>query len=160
MTTPQPTIVTRDEQPYVAYRATVTMASIPAIADRIGDVVGWLMANDIPLAGAPFLKYNVIDMGRELEMEAGVPTQTPVDPAPEMISGVIPAGRYATVTHVGPPSQLVDATAALLTWADQQGLTWDRDGERWGCRLEIYQTDPTTQPDVTKWETDLAFKLA
>ncbi len=77
-----------------------------------------------------------------------------------MITGVLPAGRYATVTHIGPPSQLVDATTALLRSADRQGLTWDRDGERWGCRLEIYKTDPTTQPDITKWETDLAFRLA
>ncbi len=77
MTTPEPTIVTRPDQPYVAYRATVTMQSIPTIADRIGNVVGWLISNGIPLAGAPFLKYDLIDMGKELEMEAGVPTRHP-----------------------------------------------------------------------------------
>jgi hypothetical protein len=34
------------------------------------------------------------------------------------------------------------------------------EGERWGCRLEIYLTDPREQPDVSAWETQLAFRLA
>jgi effector-binding domain-containing protein len=80
-------------------------------------------------------------------------------------SGVLPAGRYATVTHLGHPDQLIDATAALLDWAAEQGLQWDMsetdDGQRWGgCRLEVYNTDPAEEPDMNKWETELAFRLA
>jgi hypothetical protein len=56
------------------------------------------------------------------------------------------------------------ATKALLDWAAEQGLTWDvtpgEDGERWACRLEIYLTDPSQEPDMSKWVTQLAFKLA
>jgi hypothetical protein len=33
-------------------------------------------------------------------------------------------------------------------------------GERWGCRLEIYHTDPLEQPDMNAWRTELAFRLA
>ena len=33
-------------------------------------------------------------------------------------------------------------------------------GERWGCRLEIYLTDSSQEPDMSKWVTELAFKLA
>jgi len=33
-------------------------------------------------------------------------------------------------------------------------------GERWGCRLETYLTDPSEEPDMNKWETQLAFRLA
>jgi hypothetical protein len=47
-------------------------------------------------------------------------------------------------------------------WAPQQGLAWDvtspPDGERWGCRLEIYHDEPGQ--DMSEWETELAFKLA
>ena len=81
-----------------------------------------------------------------------------------MISGVLPAGRYATLTHVGHPSELMGATKALLDWAAGQGLTWDMspdaDGDRWGSRLEIYLTDPREEPDMSKWVTQLAFRLA
>jgi hypothetical protein len=33
-------------------------------------------------------------------------------------------------------------------------------GDRWSCRLEIYLTDPSQEPDMNKWETQLAFRLA
>jgi hypothetical protein len=59
---------------------------------------------------------------------------------------------------------LADATAALLDWAAEQGLTWDvretEGGQRWGARLEIYETDPAQEPDMNQWVTELAFRLA
>lgn len=76
----EPSTTERSEQPYVAVRATVTMATIGAIADRIPDVLTWLAAHGATAAGAPFLKYNVIDMEQELEVEAGALT-TAVVPA-------------------------------------------------------------------------------
>ena len=141
-----PEIVTRAEQPYVAVRAKVTMGEIAAFARRFGEVFGWLDGHGLVPAGPPFFKYNVIDMARELEMEAGVPIATAIGGDDQMVAGVLPAGRYATLTHVGHPSELMAATKALLDWAAEQGLTWDvtpsEDGDRWACRLENYLTDP------------------
>ena len=65
---------------------------------------------------------------------------------------------------MGPPGELAEVTGALLDWAAGEGLSWDmapgEAGERWGSRLEIYLTDPSQEPDMSKWETQLAFKLA
>ena len=159
-----PEIETRAEQPYVAVRAKVTMGEIAAFARRFGEVFGWLDSHGLAPAGPPFFKYNVIDMARELEMEAGVPVATATDGDDQVVAGVLPAGRYATLTHVGHPSELMAATKALLDWAAEQGLTWDvtpsEDGDRWACRLENYLTDPEQEPDMSKWVTQLAFKLA
>jgi hypothetical protein len=44
-------------------------------------------------AGAPFLKHNVIDMARQLEIEAGVPVAAPVDGDGEVFSAVLSAER-------------------------------------------------------------------
>jgi effector-binding domain-containing protein len=159
-----PEIVTRPEQPYVAIRGHVTMAEIGAFAVRTPEVFAWLGAHGADPVGPPFLKYNVIDMMRQLEIDNGVPVAAPVDVDGDVIAGVIPAGRYATVTHVGHPSELAGATKALLDWADAQGLTWDTspdaNGERWGGRVEIYLTDPREEPDMSKWVTQLVFRLA
>jgi effector-binding domain-containing protein len=159
-----PEIVTRAEQPYVAIRGQVSMAEIGAFAVRTPEVFAWLGAHGLPPAGPPFLKYNVIDMARDLEIDNGVPVAAPVEGDAEVIAGVLPAGRYATLTHVGHPSELMAATKALLDWAAAQGLTWDMsplaDGERWGSRLEIYLSDPREEPDMSKWVTQLAFRLA
>ena len=161
-----PEIVTRAEQPYVAIRGHVSMAELGAFAVRTGEVFAWLGSRGLTPAGPPFLKNNVIDMMRQLEVENGVPLTAPADATGdgEVISGLLPAGRYATVTHVGHPSELAGATKALLDWAAGQGLTWDMSpgetGERWGSRLEFYLTDPREEPDMSKWITQLAFKLA
>jgi effector-binding domain-containing protein len=159
-----PEIVTRAEQPYVAIRGHVSMAEIGAFAVRIPEVYAWLGARGVAPAGPPFLKYNVIDMMRQLEIDNGVPVAAPVDGGGDVIAGVLPAGRYATVTHVGHPSELMGVTKALLDWAAGQGLTWDMSpgeaGERWGSRLEIYLTNPREEPDMSKWVTQLAFRLA
>jgi effector-binding domain-containing protein len=159
-----PEIVTRDEQPYVAIRGHVSMAEIGAFAVRTGEVFGWLAARGLAPAGPPFLKYNVIDMARQLEIDNGVPVLAPAVGDSTMIASVLPAGRYATLTHVGHPSELMGATKALLDWAAEQHLTWDMSsgqaGERWGSRLEFYLTDPREEPDMTKWVTQLAFRLA
>jgi len=160
----QPSIVERPDQPYVAIRGLVTMQTVGAIADRLAEVFVWLAEHRLQPTGAPFFKYNRIDMKRQLEVEVGVPVAAVADGDGEVRAGVLPAGRYATVTHVGHPDELIGVTAALLDWAAQQGLRWDMsetaDGQRWGCRLEVYHTDPTEEPDMRKWETELAFRLA
>ncbi len=159
-----PEITERAAQPYVAVKAQVTMQTIGAIADRIPEVFGWLAAHGVAPAGPPFLKYNVIDMARQLEIEAGVPVAAAVDGGGSVLPGVLPAGRYATMTYAGHPAKLIDATAELLAWASREGLVFDvaesGAGERWGSRLEIYFTDPAREPDMDRWETQLAFRLA
>jgi effector-binding domain-containing protein len=159
-----PQITERAEQPYVAIRAHVTMAELSGLADRFGEVFGWLGARGIAPAGAPFFRYNVIDMERQLEVEAGIPVPQVVDGDGPVMSGTLPAGRYATAIHAGPYDGLVPAVAALLAWAAQQDVQWDMtvadDGEHWGSRLEIYLTDPSQLPDPSTWQTELVFRLA
>ena len=162
---PAPEIVTRPEQPYVAIRTHVTMADLGTVVPPLNqEVFAWLGGRGVAPAGAPFWKYNVIDMAGELEVEAGVAVAAAVAGDGQIMAGVLPAGRYATLTHVGHPSELMAATKDLLDWAAEQGLSWDvtsgNTGDRWACRLETYLTDPRVEPDMSKWVTQLAFKLA
>ena len=162
---PAPEIVTRPEQPYVAIRTQVTMADLGTVVPPLNqEVFAWLGGRGVATAGAPFWKYNVIDMAGELEVEAGVAVAAAVAGDGQIMAGVLPAGRYATLTHVGHPSELMAATKDLLDWAAEQGLSWDvtssENGDRWACRLEIYLTDPRQEPDMSKWVTQLAFRLA
>jgi effector-binding domain-containing protein len=162
--TSEPEIESRGEQPYVAIRRQVTMDTIAEVADRIPEVIGWLGARGIEPAGSPFLRYDVIDMQRRLDIEAGVPVAGLVDPAGDILAGVLPAGRYVTVGHVGHPAGLLGVTASLLGWAAERELRWDMSetdaGQKWGCRLEVFKTNPAEEPDPAKWQTELAFRLA
>jgi hypothetical protein len=128
------------------------------------EVFRWLDGRGRRPAGPPFWKYNIIDMQRELEIEAGVTVVGSVEGDERVLCGVLPAGRYVTLRHVGHPSTLMDATASLLDWAAARGLVWDMQpsptGNRWGARLEFYLTDPEEEPDMTRWVSELAFRLA
>ena len=160
----EPTIVHRAEQPYLAIPGVVTMQTIGQIADRLPELYGWLGEHGIEPTGAPFFKYNVIDMEQRLDMEVGFPVAVAVAGEGEVVAGVLPAGRYASVHHVGHPDELVTVTGALLDWAAERGLRGDatetEEGDEWGCRLEVYNNNPADEPDMTKWETDLYFRLA
>jgi effector-binding domain-containing protein len=159
----QPEIVQRSEQPYVGIRALVTMQTIGQVLPGLcPEVAGWLSAQGVHPAGPPFFKFNVIDMERQLEVEAGFPVAAPLTGDDRVLAGIVPPGRYATLRHTGHPEELITATSRLLDWAAQQGLAFDvedtSEGQRWAARLEIYQADPP--PDMNAWETELAFKLA
>jgi effector-binding domain-containing protein len=163
--TAEPVIIQRPPQPYVAIKTLVTMQALGRDVPPLnGEVMGWLGQHGVAPAGPPFWKYNVIDMERELEIEAGSPVATALPRDDRVLAGVLPAGRYASVRHIGHPDTLVGAVAALLDWAKAQDLRWDSeetpDGERWGSRLEIYHSDPVVEPDMSKWETELAFRLS
>ena len=163
----EPRVAERPPTPYVGVTQTVTMTTIAEIADQIPRVIESAVALGLTPAGAPFLRYDVIDMARELAIEAGIPLADDVPPGTplgDLEAGVLPGGRYATVVHVGHPATLADATGSLLRWAADAGLTFDvrtdERGDVWGCRLESYLTDPRDEPDMSRWETELAFRLA
>ncbi len=158
-----PGVIDRAAQPYVAIKAAVTMDTIGQVLPGLHpEVRTWLDGAGVPIAGGPFFKYNVIDMARHLEVEVGFPVARPLTGDDRVLAGVLPAGRYATLTFTGSPDGLVDATKALLEWADSEGLDWDVTqtpaGDKWGARLEIYELDPPD--DMAEWTTELAFRLA
>lgn len=160
-----PQIIEFPECPYIGVRRAITMTTFGLVADRIGEIIGWLASRGVAPAGAPFLRYDTIDMARDrLVVQAGVPVATPLEGEGDLFADLLPAGRYVTVSHHGHPDQLMDVIESMLTWAREQGLEWDmteKDGaEHWGCRLELYNTNPMEEPDPANWDTDLRFRLA
>jgi effector-binding domain-containing protein len=158
----EPRIEHRDAQPYAAIRSLATMEELGTVLPGLHPQVrNWLAERGTAPIGAPFFKYNVIDMERQLEVEVGWPIATLLDGDERVLVRGLPAGHYAVTLHHGHPDGLIGAVAALLNWAEAQGLVWDMtlapEGERWGCRLETYLTD---SPDMDTWETELAFRLA
>ncbi len=159
----EPRITERPEIPYVSIAADVTMDELSSVLPPLsGEVFAWLASHGVAPAGAPFWKYDVIDMQRGLRMEVGVPVADAVEGDGRVRAGILPAGRYAIVTHVGHPATLMEATARLLAWGEEHSVTWDAsptpDGDRWASRLESYQSEPDVPMD--DWVTELAFKLA
>ena len=99
----------------------------------------------------------------EIDMEFGVPVAT-LPPAPgDYVSGVLPAGRYAELTSIGPYDDLYEANGVLIGWARHKGLVFDAspDGasEWFANRLEIYHNSPAEEPDPARLRTTVSIKL-
>ena len=155
----EPYIEDRPAEPYVGIAETVTMETLAAAIDRgYPELFGWLSSHGLTPAGAPFIRYLRIDMDADLDIELGVPVAgTP--PADDRVRmGELPAGRYAILLHVGSYGGLIDANGALQDWAWEHGVRWRKEhGSVWGGRVERYLTDPSAEPDSSRWETELAY---
>lgn len=160
--TREPQIQARAAQHYAGIPATVTMDTISTAVDSgFAELFGWLAGNGIGPAGPPFIRYLVIDMAGDLQIELGVPVSAPVTGSGRVQPGVLPAGRYAVLRHTGSYDGLVASNGALQQWAAGHGVQFDTQdtarGSAWGGRVEHYLTDPSQQPDPAKWATDVAY---
>ena len=158
----EPQIQERAAQDYAAIPATVTMGGIAGAVDQaFPELFGWLTGHGIAASGPPFIRYLVIDMAGDLEIELAVPVGGPVAGSGRVRPGVLPEGRYAVLRHTGPYDGLIASNAALQQWAHEHGVTFDsRDtgkGTAWRGRAEHYLTDPSKEPDPAKWEVDVAY---
>jgi GyrI-like small molecule binding domain len=148
--TNEPQISQRPAQPYLGLRRRVTDGVAAAVDGAFPELFRRLGAAGVQPAGPPFIRFLATDdAGDPTELELAVPVDA------DAATDVLPAGRYATLVHVGPyrsetQPDLAVARAALREWAGQEGLSVS-------CYLEHYRIGPVENPDYTKWETELAF---
>lgn len=160
----EPHLDERAGQNYAGIRARVPIRKMKkVIPPALNELFGWLASRGIEPAGAPFVRFLLINMEALMEIEMCVPTTAPITGEGHINTGWLPAGRYAALTYRG-VSNGFEANGALLNWGAQQGLTWDvrnlPEGDAFGGRFETYLTDPDDEPDQKKWQVEVAIRLA
>jgi DNA gyrase inhibitor GyrI len=166
----EPQIEERAERPYLGIRSEVPTGGIRPVVDRaFPRLFAWLGEHGIQPSGPPFIRFHELDpAGEPLEIESAVPVTDAAAPDEGPVRpGVLPAGRYVTLLHVGPYTHdsvpdLTDAQAALRGWTEEHGIVCSRASERGeslpGC-VEHYRIGPPMEADWTKWETELAYLI-
>jgi effector-binding domain-containing protein len=166
----EPQIEERAERPYLGIRSEVPSDGIRAVVDRaFPQLFGWLSEHGIQPSGPPFIRFHELDRaGEPLEIESAAPVGDGAAPDEGPVRpGVLPAGRYVTLLHVGPYTHdsvpdLADAQAALRGWTEEHGIVCSRPsdrGESLPCCVEHYRIGPPMEADWTKWETELAYLI-
>lgn len=157
-----PKVTDRKATPYVAVKAVVNLPfddHIPGIMEKL---FGYMKENHLEETGPVFFKHNIVAMPT-IEMEFGVPVNRAQGSQDDIVSGVLPAGRYAEITYYGPYDDLVTVNGVLIGWARQAGLIFDAqevaNGEWFASRLEVYHNSPEEEPDPQKWQTTVTIKL-
>jgi effector-binding domain-containing protein len=152
----------RPERLYVGVRVVTPFRGMLAVRDQLlAEVRGWTDQAGVETIGYGFLRLHVIDMSGPMDIEAGYFTTQRCDGGGRVRPGLMPAGRYATLTY---KDHAIRANRALIEWARDNGVEFDRrdepGGDGFACRYEAFLTDPKSEPRKTRWEVELAFKIA
>lgn len=145
-------------QAIVAIQDSVDMAGMEAFfADSYGKLMEYLGSKGIDVTGAPMsitLYWN--ETGKSL-VEAAMPVEKElkVDAGVQNIySRTIPASKVVRATHLGPYE-----TVGLSYTAIEEYMTANQLSPA-GPPMEIYITDPGTEPDPSLWETRILWPVS
>ena len=165
MKTTTPKVDERQNVPYMGIRTQARLEELGSgLVPRLhGEVMDYLQQQGAAPNGAPFMRFHVINMADKMDIELGWPVAQALPSNGRVKAGVLPAGRYASLIYTGIMNG-VPANKALLDWGAEQGLVWDTyasdQGDGFGSRFESFLTDPADEPDISKWETEVAIRLA
>jgi effector-binding domain-containing protein len=118
------------------------------------EIMGFMKANKIKESGHPFaiyLKYDTATMFSVMDM--GIPVEKADKGKGRVRVETIPAGNAVVAYYFGPYEKTGPAYNALHQYIKESGL------EMKGGPWEIYVTDPMTQKDPMKVETDIVFPV-
>ncbi|MBV9787496.1 MAG: GyrI-like domain-containing protein [Chloroflexi bacterium] len=161
----EPKIEERAEQPYMGIRTQTTQQELGngLIPQSLDEIFGWLEQQGVEPVGAPIMRFHVIDMECNLDIELGVPVASTMPGNGRIQPNSLPAGRYAALVYTGIENG-VPANGALLDWGAQQGLVWDTfdsdKGDGFGSRYETLLMGPQDDPDPSNWDNEVAIRLA
>jgi effector-binding domain-containing protein len=158
----KPKIDKRSKQTYMGIRTIAPFKGMSKEITRIADQLNeWVDANKVKTSGPPFLRYHVIDMRGFMDISYCVPVKKVLPDDGEVKADFIPAGRYASLIYSGGG---ISGNRALIEWVRAQGLDFDRwdteQGDNFRGRYETYLTDPKIEPRKSRWQIEVAIKLA
>lgn len=154
-----------DKRPKLTYMGIRTISPFKGMSkkiDRLADELSsWVDENKVKTAGPSFLRYHVIDMRGFMDISYCVPVRKAFPDDGNIKADVIPAGRYASLIYSGGG---ISGNRALIEWVRAQGMDFDRwdtdEGDNFRGRYETFLTDPKIEPRKSRWQIEVAIKLA
>ena len=154
-------IYQREETSTIGIRITTPFRGMFAQVDKLrGELAKWFAVQGVTPQGPAFLRYHVIDMAGDMEIEYGLCLAQPLASDGRVTADVLPAGCYVSLIYSGSGLQ---GNKALIQYIHDHNLPVDRwddpKGDGFRCRYEMYLTDPKIEPRKTKWDIEVAIKL-
>ncbi len=144
-----PRITQTREQLTAMVHVTVPRADIQKVmGPGIDEVKAAVAAQGVATAG-PWLTHHLKMDPTVFDFEICVPVKSPVSATGRVKPGRLPATKVARTVYHGPYEGLGAAWAEFGEWIKAQGLK--PAGDLW----EVYTVDPGSNPDSSKWRTEL-----
>jgi len=139
--------------PSLSVLDSTTVDQIGVMLERsYGKIMGFMNAKKIPMAGIPYAVYYNWNPDGMIKIRAAIPVQEQVKGKNEVEYFELPAGKVLFVKHFGgyDTSRSHEAIEEFM-----QDFNITCDDYIW----EVYVTDPATEPDESKWETDIYYPI-
>ena len=151
---PEISIVKLEAQPSLVIYDSTTIDGIGNLLSKnYGALMAYILKKQIPVAGKPFAIYHNWDPEGIIHISAGIPIEAITTKGKKTIHYYeLPAGKAVFTKHFG-GYNTADTHWAIDTYLKDFNLkTKD-------FIWEVYVTDPSTETDSTKWETDIFYPL-
>ena len=151
---PSSKIELRVIQPHqtASVRDTVAQGDVTEAIGRSFQAVREALAKQgVAADGSLFVRWH--EFGDQVDMEAGLMIVSTITPDGNVKPGRLPGGPAVMAVHAGPYEGLKATYDAIEAWLARAGRT--ASGGPW----EIYLTDPSQEPEASKWLTEIIYPL-
>jgi effector-binding domain-containing protein len=146
-------VVEREAQPIASIRVEAPADALPrTLAQLLPEVMSCLSEAGATAVGPPFARIHSEKDGR-VDLEAGLPVASAIEPSGRVRPSTLPGGRAAILWHTGPYSGLAEKRARLAAAMAERELV--ARGGPW----QIYWTDPTLDRDPKRRRTQLVWPV-
>jgi len=148
-----PSIITSDTIYYVGKHIICTFDEIgPQMGMAYGELINLFTKNSWTVVDMPF-SINDEKEGDLYVFDAAFRTEKEHNAPKGYISGIIPGGETVTISHYGMYENLPASYKVIENWIQENGYI------QRGNSYEVYVTDPGSEPDSSKWETQLFYPV-
>jgi effector-binding domain-containing protein len=152
-----PLVERRESRPTLGIRKRTPFRGMLAERDRLlAELIDWMQANGVEPDGPFYMRLHTVDMAGDMDIEVGAFVAATGDDT--VSEGIVRGGTYVVLRYI---NHSLRAHKLLFEWADAHDIQFDVNetdaGTDWAARLEIFITDPRTEPRKTRWVTELAF---
>ncbi len=146
-------VIDLDAQPSLAILDSTTIDGIGEMLGRsYGAIMGYIMEKQIAMTGLPFAVYYNWDPDGIIVIRAGVPVAEGTKGHGNIEYFELPAGKAVFAKHFG------GYDTGVTHYAIDDYMKANKiEGNNY--IWEVYVTDPSTEPDTAKWETDIYYPL-
>lgn len=153
-TTPEPRMIHCSAQPAAVLREQVPMSALTEFFGRaFGTVMAAAQAQNVELAGPPFALYRGTPT-QTVDVEAGFPIIGTFNSTEGVVASTLPEAQAVEAIHVGPYDTLEKTYGVIQQLMKTQGLSPSE------TMWEYYLNGPETEPDPSKWETQVIWPVA
>lgn len=137
----------------VAIRDTITMSETSKVlGENFGEMMALLKKQKVGFAGPPMAISFAWDTAT-WDFEAAIPVSKEVKPAGRVLYKPFYTGKAIYVVYTGPYEKTEKAYLDLQNYVKENKI--EENGGPW----EVYITDPVTEPDSSKWVTEIYFPV-